>query len=214
MARTELRHAPSGSPSPRGHRAGRPLLHPLEASRVDREQLVHRAGVLRAELVAGVVAIAAGLERAVVGDVARGLLEVGGEAAALEDLGQQVRGVLAGQVRPADLRDRVVAVADEDPLVEAGRALAFGPVEGPPTLGYVGGELIEEEAAQRARVPRIPREQGALDRLRQVHEAEHGPVEVGEVAGEDLALGGGEFLDRVAHRTDPRDARRRRDGPA
>jgi hypothetical protein len=34
------------------------------------------------------------------------------------------------------------------------------------------------------------------------------------VAGEDLALGGGEFLSRVAHRTDPRDARRRRDGHA
>jgi hypothetical protein len=101
-------------------------------------------------------------------------------------------------MRPTELGDGVVAVADEDPLVELCRA---------PALvgrrrrrgGQRVGELVQEETAQRARVAGVAREQGALDRLRQPDEGEHGPVEVRHVRREALALGGGERLDRVLH---------------
>ena len=76
-----------------------------------------------------VVAVAAA-QPLVVGDVAGRLLEVGGQAAPLEHLGQQVRRLLAGQVDAAELGHRVVAVLDEHPLVELlGPARADGGVE-------------------------------------------------------------------------------------
>jgi hypothetical protein len=53
-----------------------------------------------------------------VGHVARGLLEVRHQPPPLEDLREDVRDVLAGDVRAAELRDRVVAVLVEDPRVE------------------------------------------------------------------------------------------------
>ena len=94
---------------------------------VGSEQLVHRRGVGGAELGVAVVAIAAGRigHRRVVGDVAGRLLQVGGQPRALEDLGQDVGDPLAGHVSAAELGHRVVAVAEEDPLVELGRALAL-----------------------------------------------------------------------------------------
>ena len=50
------------------------------------------------------------------------------------------------------------------------------------------GELVEEQAAQRARVARVAGEQRALDRLRQVDEREDRPVEVREVRREARLL--------------------------
>ena len=121
------------------------------------------------------------LDRPVVGDVARRLLEVGGQPPALQDLGEHVGDPLAGDVGAADLGDRVVAVADEDALVEARGALALDAVERPLAVRHVAGELLEEQPPQRPRVARVAREQRALDGLRQVDEAEDGPVEVGEM---------------------------------
>ncbi len=179
---------------------GRPRLDGLEAARVDPEQLVHRRAVGGAEVVVGVVAVAAGaLDRLVVGDVAGRLLEVGGEPAALKDLREHVRDPLAGDVRAADLGDRVVAVADEDALVEARGALALDPVERPLAGRHVVGELLQEQAPQRPRVARIAGEERPLDRLGEVDEAEDGPVEVREMGLEQGALGVGEGLDRVVH---------------
>ena len=100
---------------------------------------------------------------------------------------------------PAHLGDRVVPVADEDTLVELRRPLALDAVEWPPALGDVGRELVEEQPSERPAVARVARKQGALHRLRQVDEAEDGPVEVGEMAVEERSLLGREFLDRVAH---------------
>ena len=180
----------------------RPLLDLGQRARVDREQVVHRRRELGAELLVAVVAeAAAGLlgERPVVGDVAGGLLEVGGEAAPLEQLGEDVRRPLGGDVGAADLGDRVVAVAEEDALVELRGALALGAVEGPGAGLDVGGELLEEEPPDRPRVARVAGEQRALDRLGQVDEREDGTVEVGEVGCEELSLLGGEGLYRVAH---------------
>ncbi len=68
------------------------------------------------------VAVVAARQALVVGDVARRLLEVRHEPSPLEHLGEDVRRLLAGEVDPAELRDRVVAVLEEDPLVQLLRA--------------------------------------------------------------------------------------------
>ena len=140
------------------------------------------------------VAVAPAGHRLVVGDVARGLLEVGAQPRPLEHLGQDVGDPLAGDVRAAELGDGVVAVADEDPLVElrGARALA-GHV--PRAVGHVVGELVQEQPAQRPGVARVAREQRALDGLREVDQREDRPVEVREMGGEPGALGLAEGLD-------------------
>ena len=190
----------------------RPRLNRLEAAGVDPEQLVHGGLVGLAQLLVAVVAVAAALlHRLVVGDVARRLLQVGGQPAALEDLGEDVRDPLAGQVGASHLADRVVAVADEHPLVEPRRPLALDAVEGTMALGHVGGELLEEQPPHRARVARVAGEHRPLHRLGQVDQAEDRPVEVGEVGTQDRLLLGGERLDRIAHEVDPS---QRRGGPA
>ena len=107
---------------------------------------------------------------------------------------------LAGDVRAAELGDRVVAVAEEDPLVELGGALALVAVARGACVGQRVGELVEEQPAQRARVARVAGEQRALDRLGQVDQREDGPVEVRDVRRQARALGGGEGLDRVVSR--------------
>ena len=87
----------------------------------------------------------------------------------------------------AELRHGVVPVLEKDPLVQV-----LGPLH-PDVVGRAGtrgrlSELVEEQAAERLRRPRVPGEQRALDHLRQVGQGEHRPVEVGEVRREDLAL--------------------------
>src|SRR5919108_5057166 len=99
----------------------------------------------------------------------------------------------------AELRDRVVAVADEDPLVELGRALALARVPRPLDLGQRVGELVEEQAPQRALIARVAGEERALHRLGQVDEREDRAVEVRHVRREARALGVGERIDRILH---------------
>ena len=177
-----------------------PGLHARQGLGIGIEERVHRCLVLRAQLRVAPVAVAEALaHRGVVGHVARGLLQVGGEPAALEHLRHHVRDPLARDVRAAELRHRVVAVADEDALVELAGALALLTVEGGARRG-VRGELLEVEPPQRSLVARVAREQGALHRLGQVHEREDGRVEVGEMGGEEGALLVREGLDRVVHR--------------
>ena len=114
----------------RGKRSSAHAITRGSASRIGVEQEVHRPLVLGAELGVAPVAVAEALgHRRVVGDVARRLLEVGGEPAALEQLRHHVRDPLAGDVRAAELRHRVVAVAEEDALVELAGALALLAVE-------------------------------------------------------------------------------------
>ena len=200
LALTARRRAASGSPSVRGNVSLDPRAHARERLGVGTEQRVHRRLVLGAELGVPVVAVAAARHRGVVGDVAGRLLEVGGQARALECLGDDVRHPLAGDVRSAELRHRVVAVADEDPLVELGRS--------PPLSGLTAGvlgqrvrELLQEQAPQRPGIARVAGEERALHRLRQVDEREHRPVQVGHVGSEPSPLGGGQFVGRVAHGT-------------
>jgi hypothetical protein len=103
-------------------------------------------------------------------------------------------------VGTAELGHRIVAIAQEDVLVEPAGALALGAVVragGSPF--HVLCELVEEQPPQRPRVAGVAGEQGALDGLRQVDEAEYGQVEVGEMRLERGSLGGGELFDRVLH---------------
>ena len=167
------------------------------------EHAVHVADVAGAEPARQHVRIAvvavAPAEAGVVGDVARALLEVAHQATPLEDLGQHVRRLLAGQVHAAQLGDGVVAVLEEHLLVqllgpfETDRGvdrLVAGDVE-------IADELVEEQPPQALRAAAVAGEQGPLHDLREVDEGEHRPVEVGEVAPEDVALLGGEVLRHV-----------------
>ena len=151
--------------------------------------------VRRPEPWIAVIAKAVAVDARVVRDVARRLLEVRGEPRPLQDLREQVRRPFARDVRAAELRHRVVAVAEEDALVELGRALPLGALD-ERHLRHRVGELVEEEAAQRARIAGVAREERALHRLRQVDEAEDRAIEVREVRSEALALLVRERLDR------------------
>ena len=128
--------------------------------------------------------------RAVEADVAGGLLERReADPGVLEGLGGERRHPLHGEVGARQLGDRVVAVADQDPLVEllrpagATRAPGSGSSASPsrPELG-LAEELFEEHPAEALLGPRVAREEGALDDLGQVPEGEDVAVEVGEVA--------------------------------
>jgi hypothetical protein len=129
----------------------------------------------------------------VVGDVAGGLLEVGGQPSPLDPLGQQVRDVLERHVRAAELGHRVVAVLREHPLVEllgaGGRVLA----------PQVVGELVEEQLLEALRRARVAGEQRPLDHLGQAGEREHVVVGCRDVPSEQLAvLVGDDQLDELA----------------
>ncbi len=147
-------------------------------------------------------------ELLVVEHVAGALLEVGGEASPLEDLGEDVRRLLAREVGTTELGDRVVAVLVEHPLVEvfsaleADRRLVGGHATcdlGDADLGLVV-ELVEEEPPHRFRRPAVAGEQGALHDLGQVDDAEDRQVDVGEEPFEDTALRVAERLDVVGQR--------------
>ena len=58
----------------------------------------------------------------------------------------------------------------------------------------IAHELVEEQPAQALGRPRVAGEQGPLHDLGQVDQGEDRPVEVGDVAAEDLGLVGGEGL--------------------
>ena len=138
-------------------------------------------------------------EAGVVGDVAGALLEVAEQPSPFEDLGQQVRGLLARQVDATELGDGVVPVLDEHLLVEVFRPRQTdGGVE---TLVAddveLADELVEEQSPQALRAPAVTGEEGALHDLGQVDEREDRPVEIGEVPPEDVGFLGRELLGDV-----------------
>ena len=111
-------------------------------------------------------------------------------------LDKHVGRLLAGEVDAAELGHRVVAVFDEDLLVELLRSRQ-------PDGGVDGGvardvelpdELVEEEPAQALGRSRVAGEERSLDDLRQVDQGKHRLVQVGDVAPEDGFLVGREPL--------------------
>lgn len=140
----------------------------------------------------------------VVIDVAGTLLEVGGDTPLLDELGQQVGDLLAGQVSPAELGDRVVAEVEDHLVVEPAGALRVQPARGAGACGVrrVDPEFVQEEPPQALVGAAVTREQGALDHIGQVDEPEDGFVRVGEIVAQDRTFALGErFPDKreVAH---------------
>ena len=181
-----------------------PGLQQREQIGIGVEEPVHVAHVAGAErglqdLRGPEVPVATVRQAAVVGHVAGRLLHVGHEPAPLEDLGQQVGGLLAGQVHAAELGNGVVAVLEEHPVVELlGPGQAHGGVHAVvPADVEVADELVEEQAPKALGGAGVASEQGSLDDLGQVDQGEHGTVQVGEVAPEDLGFLGGPLFDGV-----------------
>ena len=95
----------------------------------------------------------AAADAGVIGDVAGRLLEVGGEPPPLEHLRQEVRRLLAREVHAAELGDGVVAVLEEDAVVELlGPAQADGRVDGRVAGDVeIADELVEEQPPEALR---------------------------------------------------------------
>ena len=100
---------------------------------------------------------------------------------------EDVRRLLAGQVDTAELGHRIVAVLEEDPLVEL-----LGPAQ--PDRGVdarvaadveVADELVEEQPPQALSRSRVPGEEGPLHHLGQVDQGKHRTIEVRDVSAED-----------------------------
>ncbi len=72
----------------------------------------------RLEDLGGPVVAVPSTEARVVFDVSGRLLQICHQPPPLQHLGEEVRGLLAGEVDPAELRHRVVAVLEKDALVE------------------------------------------------------------------------------------------------
>ncbi len=158
--------------------------HPIHVSHVAGAE-----GGLEDRRVPKVPVVAAG-QPGVIGHVARGLLQVRHEPAPLEDLGQEVGRLLAGQVHAAQLGDRVVAVLEEDPVVELlGPTQPDGGVDGQVAADVeIADELVQEQPAQALGRAGVAGEQRSLHHLREVHQREDGPVHAREVPPEDVGL--------------------------
>ena len=106
---------------------------------------------------------------------------------------------------PPELGHRVVAVLDEDLLVELlGPREADGGVDGAsPVMSRSPDELVEEQPAQALGRARVPGEEGSLDHFGQVDQGKHRLVEVGDVAPEDGLLVGREPLFGVGEHARP-----------
>ena len=184
--------------------SGQPRLHLGQELAIGIEHAVHLAyvpGPERRLEQTGIpaVAIMARAQATVVGDVAGRLLQVGHQATSLEHLGQEVGGLFAGQVDAAQLGHRIVAVLEEDLLVEL-----LGPLDahGGVHRGVAGDvqlthELVEEQPAEALGRARVAGEQGALHHLGQVDQGKHRQVQVCAVPPQDVLFFGGERLDGV-----------------
>ncbi len=184
---------------------GEVRLHAVDERRVALERRIHRLHISiakRALHFGGHVIAPASVQRVGVGHVPRRLLEVRHEAPPLEDLRQNVRDVFAGDVCPAELRDRVVAVVAEDFRVQLLRPFDAHRRGGGVRSREVPGELVEEQPSQRLGRARVPREERALDRFRQVRQREDVAVEIGEEWCERLPLVGRECFRRRDHAED------------
>ena len=186
-----------------GHVGPEEVLHDRHELRIGREHAVDVAHVARAQrrvqhLRVAVVAVTAS-QTLVVGDVAGALLQVSHQPAPLQHLGQQVGGLLAGQVYATELGHRIVAVLEEDPVVQSlGPSQADGGVDRDVSGDVeIVDELIEEQPAEARHRPGVAGEQGTLDDLGQVHQREHRLIQVGEVPAQDVGFFGREGLRRV-----------------
>ena len=186
------------------------LLHAFEPGPVRLEAGVHRrdealAQTWRCDLRGDVVAPAAISLFLVVGDVAGRLFEVGEQPAPLKDLREDVGRVLHRDVHAYQLRDGVVAVLHQHPLVQLlgapdahrldSELFDRGRWRDQPTLV----ELIEEQTAKRLGRARVTGEERPLHDVRKIREGEDRPIDAGEMAAQDVAFLRGEFRVQRSH---------------
>ena len=141
---------------------------------------------------AAVITVAPARQPRVVSDIPGRLFHVRHQPAAFEHLCEQVGRLLASQVDPTELGHRIVAVLEENTVVELLRpGQADRGVDAVvPAYFEVAHELVEEQAAQALGGAGIAGEQRALYDLRQVDERKYRSVEVREVPAEDVGLRG------------------------
>ena len=175
------------------------MLRQQRAVRVeDAVHLADEAGAVRRveDLGRAEVAVLPVVEPLVVRDVARRLLEIRHEASPFENLREHVGRLLAGEVDAAELGHRVVAVFDEDFLVELLGALQpDGRIDGGVARDVeLPDELVEEEPAEALGRSGVAGEERSLDHFGQVDQGKYRLVQVGDVAPEDGFLVGREPL--------------------
>ena len=183
-------------------------LHRRNPSRIGLERVIHHPGELGCERrpcdFGRHVILPAPVRPIRVGDISRGLFEVGHQATPLEDLGQNIGGAFAGDVDAAQLCDRIVSVLVEDARIQPVGAVGADGRESRLVKGLnVAPKLVQKEAPQRLGRSRVAREHRALDRFGQVDQREDRPIGVGEirsqrllfVAAEGVLCFGGELHD-------------------
>ena len=109
--------------------------------------------------------------------ISSGLLQICHEPAPLYDFRQQVGDLLAGQMHPAQLGDRVVAVFHEHFFIELlGSLQADCGINGDVARDVqIAHELVQKQPAKAFVRARIAGEERALHHLGQVHQGEHRP---------------------------------------
>jgi hypothetical protein len=107
--------------------------------------------------------------------------------------------LFTSEVHSTQLGNRIVAVLEEDLLVEL-----FGAFEADGRIDRmiaadveISHELVEEEAAQALGAAAVPSEQRTLDDFGKVDERKDRTIEVGEVAPQRVGLGGRVLLGHV-----------------
>ena len=181
------------------------LLHRFEPARVGLERPVER--FLERPAVGGILdlgrhdVLPAPARPVGVWHVTRRLFQVRHQATAFEHLRQDVGHALARDVCATELRDRVVSVLLEDAAVQTlGSSPAWSGIADARTRLDVIEELVEKEPSSRLGRPRVPREERALDRFRQVGQREDRLVDVAEVRRQRGKLLGSEGLRRRGRR--------------
>ena len=177
------------------------LLRRLEPAGVGLERGVHRREIPVPQRVtlqlAGDQISPLAIRAVRIRDIPRGLFEIGHQPTSLDDLREDVRHALAGDVGATELRHRVVAVLAQDPLVQPFGAFYAHALRSP-AARYGVQELVEKQTSDRLGRPRVPGEQRALHHLWQIPEREDRLVEVGEIGRQGAALIGGELLCNVS----------------
>ena len=201
LALRAWRWAKSLSPAALGWRSREPVVKHRQQLPVRIEHAVHVPHVPGAQgrrqyFGAAVIAVPPARQTGVVGDVTGRLFHVGHEPASFEHLCEQVGRLFAGEVDPAELGDRIVAVLEENPIVELlGPGQAYRGIDAVVAAHVqVAHELVQEQPAQALGRAGITGEQRPLYDFGQVDEREDRSLEVREVAAEDVRLLGGPSL--------------------
>ena len=141
----------------------------------------------------------AATQAGVVADVPGALLQVAHQSTPFEDLGQDVRRLLAGEVHAAQLGYGVIAVFEEHLFVKV--LCPFEADRGVDRLVTLDIEfsdkLVKEQPPEALRAAAVPGEQRTLDDFREIDQRKNWAVEVSEISTKYVDLGLTEVLGDV-----------------